>query len=182
MVGVNGKGIIVVDLVNDFVTGKFGSKEAVRVVSKVRQLLEKIGPDIPVVFTLDTHIENDPEFAVWGVHCLAGTEACQLHRDLQNLQGYRITKRHYDAFFQTDLEGYLRALGISELYVFGISTDICVLHTVSGAFHRYFKTTVVEDLCASISAERQREAIDFMSRNYGTRMISSEIMLRELGY
>ncbi|MDS0256627.1 cysteine hydrolase [Thermoplasmatales archaeon AK] len=176
------KSILIIDLVNDFVTGKFGSERAVKVVSSTVKILEKVSVKVPVIFTLDTHIKNDPEFAVWGEHCLIGTRDSQLHPDLEKFPGYRITKRHYDAFFETDLEGYLKALNITELYVFGVSTDICVLHTVSGAFHRYLKTSVVEDLCAAINEERHKEAIDFMSRNYGARVISSAAMLEELGF
>lgn len=172
--------ILVVDLVNDFVTGKFGSEEALNVAARTMEFLGRVGSGVDIIFTLDTHIPDDPEFKVWGEHCVIGTWGSQQVAGLAGIHGYRITKRHYDAFHDTDLDGYLRARGVGRLYISGISTDICVLHTVAGAFYRYYEITVIDDLCAAISAERHLDAISFMERNYGCRFLESRKVLEEL--
>lgn len=175
-----GKAVIIVDLVNDFVSGIFGSDRAKRVADETGHFLEKLKPDAEVVFTLDTHIPEDPEFKVWGEHCLIDTWGSKQVDSLADFPGYRITKRHFDAFYDTDLDGYLRAKGIDTLYVLGISTDICVLHTVGGAFFRYYNINVVSDLSAAISQERHLEALAFMERNYGCRILTKEKALEEI--
>lgn len=173
-------GIIIVDMVNDFVSGKFGSEQKKSLASKVRETLLQIPERIPLIFTQDSHLKNDPEFKVWGEHCLLGEWGSEICPELSGFRGYRLRKRHYDAFFETDLDGYIRAMGIDHLYIFGISTDICVLHTASGAFHRYIPFSIPQDLCASIDAELHGDAIDFIKRNYGARIIDSSVMLDEV--
>lgn len=174
------RAFLVVDLVNDFVSGKFGSGEAQAVAGKIGDFLSSLDSSEIVVFTLDTHIPDDPEFKVWGEHCLIHTWGSQQVDNLKDMPGYRITKRHYDAFYDTDLDGYLRAMGISDLYIFGISTDICVLHTAGGAFFRYYGVKIISDLCAAISPERHQEALSFMERNYGCETRTSAEVLEEI--
>ncbi len=172
--------VIVVDLVNDFVSGVFGSESAANVSKRIEYFMKSLPGNLTRVFTLDSHIEDDPEFKVWGEHCLMGTWGSKQVDNLEDIEGYRITKRHFDAFYDTDLDGYLRAKSIDKLYILGISTDICVLHTAAGAFFRYYDTSVISDLCAAISPERHLEALSFMERNYGSRILNSKEALEEL--
>lgn len=167
------KTFVVVDLVNDFVEGKFGSERALEVTKKASEFLSEREKDL-VIFTKDSHIPNDPEFKVWGEHCILGEWGSELHETLLGIPGYHVQKRHFDAFFDSDLDGYLRANGVSHIYLMGISTDICVLHTAAGAFFRGYNITVIEDLCASISEENHLRALEDMKRNYGVTIIKSE--------
>lgn len=177
----NGKpALVVIDIVNDFVTGIFGSARAKDTADRISKQLKRIGKEIPVIFTKDSHIKGDPEFKVWGEHCIDGTEGSQLYPALYEIEGYHIKKRHFDSFYESDLDGLLRALSVSRLYMFGISTDICVQHTVSGAFFRYYDITVVEDLCASIDPTAHKDAIERMKVNYGVRVIDSEQLIKEV--
>ncbi len=172
--------LIVVDIVNDFVSGILGSEKSTEVSIRIADFLRVVGGKSDVIFTLDTHIPNDPEFKVWGEHCIIGTWGSQQVDSLKELPGYRITKRHFDAFYDTDLDGYLRANGIERLYIFGISTDICVQHTAAGAFFRYYGLNIISDLCSSISPEKHLEALSFMKRNYGARILTSKEALGEI--
>ena len=170
---------LVVDLVNDFVIGKFRSKKSEEVAKKAAVFLGNVPAGSEIIFTLDTHVKNDPEFRVWGEHCLIGTEGCELYAALRDIPGYRIRKRHYDAFFQTDLDGYLRARNVKSIVIFGISSDICVLHTCAGAFFNKYDAIVLSDLCASIDEKRHSDAMEFISRNYGFKISTSTEYLKE---
>lgn len=172
--------IVVVDMVNDFVRGKFGGKDKEQLAQRMRSLLNGLSGRFPIIFTMDTHISNDPEFRVWGEHCLENSWGSEICDELSDIGGYRIRKRHYDAFYDTDLDGYIRARKFENLIFMGVSTDICVLHTVSGAFHRYYSTTVVEDMCLAIDRQRHNEAISFMQRNYGAEIIMSDKLKGEV--
>ena len=170
---------VIVDLVNDFVNGKFGSSNAEKAAVRTAETLD-LQPDIPVIFTLDSHIKNDPEFRVWGEHCVIGTRGSELVDALKSFEGFRIKKRHFDSFHDSDLDGLLRALNVNKIYISGISTDICVLHTAAGAFFRYYDITIVEDLCASIDPENHERALEDMKRNYGARIINSKEFIEEV--
>jgi len=171
---------IIVDLVNDFVSGRFGSERSVRVAHRTAEVLKKIKGLIPVVFTMDTHIPGDPEFKIWGEHCLQGTNASELYVSLKDFEGQRIRKRHFDSFFQSDLEGYLRAISVENVYISGISTDICVQHTSSGAFFRYFGITIISDLCTSIDEKNHDMALHFIRKSYGASIITAREFEKEI--
>ena len=170
------KAFIAVDLVNDFVEGKFGSARSVEVAEKAAGFLRAVKGGI-IIFTRDSHIKDDPEFRVWGDHCLDGAWGSELHISLKGINGHDIKKRHFDAFYDSDLDGYLRANNVRDVFIFGISTDICVLHTAAGAFFRNYRITVIEDLCAAISDRDHEKALYDMKRNYGARMVKSEEVL-----
>ena len=174
------KGWIIVDMVNDFVTGKFGSDAAVVAAKNTGKALSEVADKLPVVFTMDTHVPDDPEFRVWGEHCLIGTIGSELDPNVSGYKGYRIRKRRYDSFLDTDLDPYLRMHNITDLYISGVSTDICVAHTVAGAFFRYYKVTVVKDLCASIDPLDHSKALKSMKKYYGASVINLRQFLMEV--
>ncbi|EQD79252.1 isochorismatase hydrolase, partial [mine drainage metagenome] len=116
----SGIAVIVVDLVNDFVSGKFGNDRAREVAENTGKFLKKLNGRYPVIFTLDTHVHGDPEFKVWGEHCLAGTAGSDLDSSLDGIYGYRIRKHHYDSFYDSDLDGILRMHRVSHVYLSGI--------------------------------------------------------------
>ncbi|WP_393970872.1 cysteine hydrolase [Oxyplasma meridianum] len=171
---------IVVDLVNDFVSGKFGSQRSVQVAERTGEVIGKLEGSVDIVFTMDTHIRNDPEFRVWGEHCLQGTESSELHKSVSKYGGQRIRKRHFDSFYESDLDGYLRAKGVRNLFISGISSDICVLHTAAGAYFRYYGINIISDLCASIDESSHDTALEFMRKYYGARIIKAEEFEKEI--
>jgi nicotinamidase/pyrazinamidase len=174
------KAWIIVDMVNDFVTGKFGSEAAAVAAVNTGKALSQIGDKLLVVFTLDTHVPGDPEFRIWGEHCLVGTSASELDKNVSSYTGYRIRKRRYDSFLDTDLDPYLRMHNVTDLFISGVSTDICVAHTVAGAFFRYYNTAVIKDLCASIDPSDHSRALKSMKKYYGTRIINLRQFLTEV--
>jgi len=86
-----------------------------------------------------------------------------------------VRKRGYDAFAGTPLDGALRARNVTSLVVTGTMTDICVLATVIGAFHREYRVTVVEDGVSTLWPEIQRATLDIIGRAYGRVVTAKEV-------
>jgi nicotinamidase-related amidase len=64
-----------------------------------------------------------------------------------------IDKPAYSAFFQTDLDTFLREKRIETLVLTGAETDVCVLATALAAVDRGFRVVIVEDaICSSSDA------------------------------
>jgi biuret amidohydrolase len=64
-----------------------------------------------------------------------------------------IDKPGYGAFYATDLELLLRAEGIGNLVIAGVTTDVCVHSTLREAVDRGFECVTVGDACAAADTE-----------------------------
>jgi nicotinamidase-related amidase len=110
-------------------------------------------------------------------NCLEGDPSVATVPDLAPRPDELVVVKHgYDAFAGTPLDGALRARGVTSLVVTGTLTDICVLATVVGAFHREYRVTVVEDGVATLWPEIQRATLDIIGRAYGRIVSSKEIV------
>jgi len=68
----------------------------------------------------------------------------------------------------------LREHSIKNVYIVGVATDICVLHTAFGAFARGFNVFIVRDCVTSIDEEAHNWALNYMEKIYGAKIVSSE--------
>jgi nicotinamidase-related amidase len=64
-----------------------------------------------------------------------------------------ITKRHWGAFYGTELDLQLRRRGIRTIVLAGIATNIGVESTARSAAEHGYELVIPEDLCACVSAE-----------------------------
>jgi len=64
-----------------------------------------------------------------------------------------ITKRHWGAFYGTELDLQLRRRGVRTIVLAGIATNIGVESTARSAAEHGYDLVIPEDLCACVSAE-----------------------------
>ena len=62
-----------------------------------------------------------------------------------------VVKNYPNAFWHTNLEAQLKALGIENVVLAGFMTHVCINSTARGAFNLGFKPTVVASACATRS-------------------------------
>ncbi len=166
------KGILIVDMINDFVYGKFGSPRAQRIIPSVGRLCS-MGRQagVSVFYVRDAHHADDPELRVWGEHAMAGTWGSEIVPELKPEKGDRVfDKRQYSGFLNTSLHRALKAKGVLTLFVAGVSTDICVQHNVADAFFRGYRTVVPRECVESIEPRRKAKALKYMEDMYGSRI------------
>ncbi|ALU11873.1 isochorismatase [Ignicoccus islandicus DSM 13165] len=179
------KALIIVDMLNDFVRkdGKLyveGAEEIIGNIKRLKEAFKEAG--LPVIYTNDSHLPNvDKELKLWGEHAVRGSEGAQVVEELKPEEGdYVVTKRRYSAFFSTDLDLLLRELGVREVVLTGVATNVCVLHTAADAFFRGYEVTVVSDGTMSVPKEDQGKWLEYMKTVYGARIASSEELVKEL--
>lgn len=176
-------GLIIIDLINDFVTGELGNPRAEAVVPKVLRLLSMARDNgIPVTYVTDAHLPGiDHEFEVWGRHAEAGTPGSEIVPELKPLKNeYHLYKRRYSAFFATGLDTLLRELKVDTVILTGVLTNICIQHTAADAFFRGYKIRVPTDCVDALSDDEQAHSLDFMKRMYNVDLTDSETILEEL--
>jgi nicotinamidase-related amidase len=64
-----------------------------------------------------------------------------------------ITKRHWGAFYGTELDLQLRRRGVRRIVLAGIATNIGVESTARSAFEHGYELVIAQDLCSCVSAE-----------------------------
>ena len=130
---------------------------------------------IPLISTVDAHAENDPEFARWPPHCVAGTlgqrkPECTLlpQRALapEIAPQMILEKQSVDCFTNPHLPGLLKAIGADRCVVYGVVTEICVLNAALGLRARGYQVEIVTEAVREFSresAERMRDQFTFVS-------------------
>ncbi|MGG5811115.1 cysteine hydrolase family protein [Falsiroseomonas sp. CW058] len=94
-----------------------------------------------------------------------GTWGTEVHKDLAPQPGdFDIVKHRVSPFYATNLEAILRAHGIGRIVCSGVSTVAVVQGTVRDGHDRDYVVTVLEDCCASATAEDHEAAIRTMQR------------------
>lgn len=140
-----------------------------RTIAPVRRLLAAArAATIPVIHTREGHRADLSDLTVFKQRRAAGSGAPigsvgplgrllvrgeaghAIIADVAPLPGETvIDKPGFGAFYATDLELVLRAGGISDLTIAGVTTDICVHSTLREAVDRGFFCTTVADACAA---------------------------------
>lgn len=181
-------GLLVVDMLNDFVSGVLANPAAEPTVDPIGQLIEsaRSRPDWMTIYANDAHRPGDLEFEVFGEHAVAGSKGAEVIPDLAPVADVDevIGKRYYSAFTQTDLESTCRVNDIGQLVIVGQHTDCCVRHTTYDAFLQGLKVVVVSDATAVFEPlstapyeARQEAALDYLRTFYKAETVSSGELL-----
>jgi nicotinamidase-related amidase len=119
----------------------------------------------------------------------------KLFRDLDNYEGSReheiidelkpepgemvLNKTSIGAFASTGLDHLLRSLQKDQLYMTGVSTNMCVETTAREAADRGYLVTLVEDACGATREELHEGTMVNFQRLFG-RVVSTDEALAEL--
>lgn len=181
------KALIIVDYSNDFVSDE-GALTAGAVAqeldSSIAGLFEDfIENDQYVVIANDLHEENDrfhPETELFPPHHLKASpgreiygltgQTYQKYSDHPNV--YYTDKRRYSAFVGTEVDLRLRERGIQEVWIAGVVTNICVLHTAISAYNLGYKITVPQSAVASFDQQAHDWALDHIGSHLGGTLFS----------
>lgn len=156
--------VLVIDMIHDFVHGKYGSERARSIIPAIRELLNLARErGWPVIYLCDAHIPDDYEFRKWGAHALRGTKGSEVVEELAPQEGdVVVQKMRFDGFYETGLDTILRAKGVDTVILAGISTDICVQQTAVGAYYRGYGIIVPEECVQGITEEGHRRGLEYM--------------------
>ena len=165
--------VIVIDMLNDFVTGSLKCDRAQRIVGPLQELIGAAREGgIPVIYSNDRHYPDiDRELVLWGDHALAGTEGAEVIPELRPGPGdYIVPKRRYSGFFQTDLQLLLQELGVDTLVMTGLHANMCVRHTAADAYYWGYRLVVPKDGTEAFSEEDYQGGLEYMAKIYGAEL------------
>lgn len=177
-------GLLVVDMLNDFVDGVLANPAAKPTIDPIGTLIEhaRTKPDWLTIYANDAHRPDDLEFEVFGEHAVAGSKGAEVIPDLAPDARIDevVPKRYYSSFTETDLASTCLVNGIGRLVIAGQHTDCCVRHTSYDAFLRGIEVVVVSDATAvfeplsdSPYGPRQQAALDYLQTFYKAKIAST---------
>lgn len=169
--------ILVVDMLNDFVTGALACDRGKGIVPATAALLDaarKAG--VPVIFCNDAHLPGiDREFELWGPHAIAGSVGAQVIPELKvGERDYVVPKRRYSGFFQTGLDMLLKELGVRTVIMTGLHAHMCVRHTASDAYCLGYDVVVAKDATNAFTEADYIDGLQAMKACYGAEAYSNE--------
>ncbi|NWF86577.1 cysteine hydrolase [Candidatus Bathyarchaeota archaeon] len=181
------KAIIIIDMLNDFVTGDLKSERGQRIVPKLKKLVETARKKgIPVIYSNDAHLPEDPEVVYrWGKHAIRGTKGAEVIPELKpTKKDYVLEKRTYSGFFETGLDSLLRSLyhgeGVKTVILGGLHTNICVRHTAADAFFRGYKIIIAKDGVEAFTPREHKEGLKYLENIYNAKIMPVDKILKEL--
>ena len=162
--------VLVVDMLNDFVTGALGCDNARAIVKPTQELLDEARKyHVPVIFCNDSHLKGvDKELDFWGDHAIRGTEGAEVIPELPIKENdYVILKRRYSAFFQTDLDLLLKELGVTSVVITGLHTHMCCRHTAADAFQNNYEVIFANEATNAFTKEDYEYGLKYAKETYG---------------
>ncbi len=121
--------------------------------------------DVEVIYTVVESLTLDGrdrslDYKISGIFVAKGAREAEVIDELApRPNDIVIPKTSSSLFNSTNFEYVLRNLSVEYLVVIGIMTDQCVETAVRDGCDRGFLMTVVEDACATHSAQRHRESL-----------------------
>lgn len=167
--------VIVIDMLNDFVTGPIASPRVHHIIPEIKNLCDKArAQGIPVIYTNDCHTpEIDKEFKVWGPHAVEGTPGAEIITELAPCKGdFIVPKKTYSGFYETTLELILRELGVDTVVITGWQADCCCRHTSADAFFRGFGIVVPRETTDTTTEEGYQGGLEYIKNIYGATICS----------
>ena len=182
----NNKAVIIIDLLNDFVTGNLKTDRAKRVIPKLKKLIEAARKhNVPVIYSNDAHYPQDVEVvAKWGKHAIKGTKGAEVIPELKpTTKDYIVEKRTYSGFYETGLDPLLRSLyrgeGVKTVILGGLHTNICVRHTAADAFFRGYKIIIAKDGVEAFTQEDHEQGLKYLEYVYNAKINAVNEIIKE---
>lgn len=148
------------------------------IITKIKLLIENYkAKNFPVIFT--QHI-NTPENADmmakwWGDIILSTSQMSEIISEFNIKYSCLIKKSQYDAFYNTELEAFLRANNISQLVITGVMTNLCCETTARSAFTRGFETFLAIDSTATYNESFHNSTMVNLAHGFSNLTLSDEI-------
>lgn len=170
------KALLVIDMLKDFLNkdgALYCGDESRKIIPFVKEKIEEFHKESDlVVFICDSHDPDDLEFKMFPRHCVAGTEGAEIIDELPvGKKDVVVKKTRYSAFYKTKLDKILKKRKVSEVYMVGVCTSICVMDTVGDLRNRDYPVFVYKNGVADFDRKAHQFSLERMEKTYGAKII-----------
>ena len=140
-----------------------------KLVQQNLRMLARIGSELKVPMIITTTMEEQVGLTWDDIQKLAPTQFANRVK-----RGGTI-----NCFLDANFSNAVKALGRKKLIICGLTTDICLLHTVQGALRKGYEVMVVADACGSMTPLADDLTFNYLSQ-LGVYVVSANSVLSEL--
>jgi len=109
--------------------------------------------------------------------CIRGSWDAEIVDELKpRLDDHVVIKRRDSVFQDTEVEVWLRSLGIDSIIFSGIDTSICVESSLRDAFNHGYDIILISDATASNNLDHYNSTLDNIRNYYGLVMNLNELI------
>jgi len=172
--------LVVIDMLNDFVSGALRCERADRIIPNIKRLIETARKHgVPVIYSNDAHLPTDFELKKWGEHAMKGTLGGEVIPELKPVKGDCVMeKRAYSGFFETGLNSLLQGLQVDTLILTGLHANMCVRHTAADAFFRGYKIVVPNDATEAFTEKDYKEGLKYLKNVYNAEITETDKVIK----
>lgn len=144
--------------------------------------------DLPVIWTRQVHLPSDAGRARKAlaahtakrkqVSALSGTWDAAIVDELADLATdptFIVTKHRFGSFYETRLRPMLDMLGVSALFITGVTANACVETTIREAYLRDYDVVAVTDAIASVRPQWAGVAEQVWAQYFGVLATSDDV-------
>jgi nicotinamidase-related amidase len=111
-----------------------------------------------------------------GIPALAGRPENQILKTISHPSDIVVVKGRDTGFYNNDLDGILKKLGVNSVIVTGLQTHVCVQTTAADAYFRGYNVWVPSDGVFAPSIDDTNRALEWLANYCATVASSSEIL------
>ncbi len=167
--------LLIIDMTNDFVfeDGVTYVPGAGKIVPIIKQMSDEArNSESPVIYICDSHTSSDMESETRPYHAEDGTLGTGIVPQLSPVPGdFVIRKRPYSSFFGTDLNLFLKELGVTKLVLTGTTTDICIYFAAADAYTKGYQIIIPRKCVVALSESDQETALKQMEQLFHAEVI-----------
>ncbi|MGB3340357.1 MAG: isochorismatase family protein [bacterium] len=132
--------------------------------------------DQPIIFTRHLDTQGSLMEKWWKENLKENDPQSKITEDFDTGKGEILKKHQYDAFQGTDLEKTLRKMGVKQLVICGVLTNLCCESTARSAFMRGFEVYFVTDATATYKKEMYDGTLLNLSYGFAILVKTNEVI------
>jgi nicotinamidase-related amidase len=163
--------IMVMNAQNSF----FSKTGSVYMGEKAEILISRIGDYLSgynnkIIFFREKHSTEDSFFINDKTHSIATTKDMFIHDSLKKYATNFYDKTRYSAFYNTDLDSFLKREKVKNIGLMGIETHTSILFSAEELRNRNYEVTVIEPCTMSRDNHMHNYALTLMNNFLGVRI------------
>ncbi len=173
--------LLVLDMQNVFTNSNSHAfiPSAQSIIEPIQRIIKKM-TSLKRLIVFTRHVTSNQEKDLmklwWRDSISADEKESEIIEELETSQGTKITKNHYSAFIDTNLENILNRSDINQVLITGVMSHLCCETTLREAFMRGFESFFIVDATATYTEQLHLGTIRAVSHGFGVCLSSEEIL------